>query len=146
MQINGEDYNIYKRVFEDIFTKEDWKMFNIQNALYKNFQLLVRLPNCESVDEAFVRLNGLKDIVNESNIGINDRELKVTLEPDDERKAWLITFFNNFRAIEKCAKKDLWGDSSTQKSHPSRCTTRTSHQQSSNWTERPIQSIGTQAP
>ena len=56
MQINGEDYNKYKRVFEDIFTKEDWKLFTIQNALYKNFQFLVRLPDCETVDEALVRL------------------------------------------------------------------------------------------
>ena len=70
---------------------------------------MVCLPNCESVDEAFVRLKRLKDIVNESNIEINNRDLKVTLEPDEERKAWLVTFFNTVRAIEKCAHTDLEG-------------------------------------
>ena len=110
MQINAEDYNKYKRVFEDIFIKEDWKLFTIQNALYKNYQFLVRLPDCETVDEAFERVKRLKDIVKEADIAINDRELKVTLEPDDERKAWLITFFSSFRAVEKFADKAVGGN------------------------------------
>ena len=36
--------------------------------------------------------------------------MKVTLEPDDERKAWLITFFSSFRAVEKFADKAVGGN------------------------------------
>ena len=106
-KLSAAEYISQRAVINTLLSAEGClSAFAIEDPFAYNFQFLVRLPETDTVNQAFQRRAQLDTILQTAQVTIRGKKLDVRLDADQERKDWHRVYFATWRAVQAEASPD----------------------------------------
>ena len=84
LQLSAEEANHLIKIIKELLPDTIKDHIEFMRPFYRNFQLIIRLHNCDDIDTAFSIRAELQAVIDQENIRARGAELKVGVEPDKE--------------------------------------------------------------